>query len=478
MMKTRMACLFLFLWGLLVPLTAATACPNILFLIADDWGYGDASCLGHPLVKTPAFDRIAREGLRFNHAYTAAPSCSPSRAAILTGRWPWCLEQGAHLHGFIPTKFSTYPELLESAGYFVGLTNKGYGPGSNVGRKHNAAGPNYRNFEAFLSARPAGKPFCYWLGSGQPHRPYAPGSGVRAGKNPASVKVPAFLPDNATTRSDLCDYLHQVEQFDQQCAAIFKLLETSGEWDRTLIVMTSDNGIPFPRAKATCYAAGTHLPLAVCWGGRMKGGRTSDDWVSLSDLAPTFLEAAGVAIPKSMVARSLMPILLSDRSGQIDPSRDAVLTGMERHVREGRSDGDRQGVGYPMRALVTKDFHYIRNFAAHRWPVGDPPATAVKDLHQLATNTRAAYPDCDAGPTKAWLLTNPGASPRDFMFLAFGKRPEQELYDQKNDPFQLHNLATDPAYAERLKSLDQRLMTLLKAHQDPRVTGQSQVLEK
>lgn len=451
---------------------AAPKLPNVLFLFADDWAWPHASCLGCPGVKTPTFDRIAKEGVLFRNAHVAAPSCSPSRAAILTGQWHWRLEQGANLHGFVPAKFAVYPDLLEAAGYFVGLTGKGYGPGSNEGRSRNAAGAAFKNFNTFLAARPTDKPFCFWFGSYHPHRPYPPGIGIRSGMDATKVFVPPYLPDNATTRSDICDYFYQVEQFDQQCAAILAALEKSGELDNTLIVVSGDNGWPFPRSKVNCYDSGTHQPLAIRWGARIKGGRSVDDFVSLSDLAPTFLEAAGQPVPATMTARSLMPLLLSDKCGQIDPARDHTLTGMERHARSGRTDGEQKNVGYPMRTLLTKDFHYIRNFKPNRWPAGDPPKEPLPTFEKIAADTYAAYSDCDRGPTKAFLVTHrddPAVKP--FAEHAFGKRPARELYDLRRDPHELKNVAEDLAYAEIVKALDARLMAELKATGDPRASG-------
>ncbi len=460
---------------LLTPLAAPRAAdaprapqPNILLLLADDWAWPHASCLGTAGIHTPTFDRLAREGVLFRNAHVAAPSCSPSRAAILTGQWHWRLAQGANLHGFIPAQFPVYPDLLKNAGYFVGLTGKGYGPGTDEGRSNNAAGPHFQSFARFIAARPKGKPFCFWLGSHFPHRPYQPGSGVKNGLDPAKVVVPPYLPDNATIRGDICDYYLAAQTFDREAGETLAELEKTGEIDNTLIVITGDNGWPFPRCKATCYNTGTHQPLAVRWGARVRGARVVDDFVSLADLAPTFLEAARLTPPPTMTAHSLLNVLFSDKSGQIDPTRDHVLTGMERHVTRGRDDGDQRGVGYPMRTLITKDFHYIRNFRPHRWPVGDPPAGKVPDFDELARKTYAGFPDVDAGISKAWLLTH-----RDDPAFerAFGKRPARELYDLRKDPFELKNIAEDPAYAGTVKELDTRLVAELKATHDPRATG-------
>jgi len=461
-----------------VPLLAALACghlaaapapkPNILFLLADDWAWPFASCLGAPGIQTPTFDRLAREGVLFRNAHVAAPSCSPSRAAMLTGQWHWRLEQGANLHGFIPAKFAVYPDLLEQAGYFVGLTGKGYGPGSNKDRPRNAAGPDFKNFDAFLAARPKNQPFCFWFGSHFPHRPYVTGSGVKGGIDPAKVVVPPYLPDNDTVRRDICDYFLAAQTFDQQAGEAIAALEKSGELDNTLIVMTGDNGWPFPRSKATCYNTGTRQPFVVRWGARVKPGRVVDDFVSLADLAPTFLTAAGLTPPPTMTARSFLAVLLAEASGQVDPARDHVLTGMERHYVNGRADGDQRNVGYPMRSIVTRDFHFIRNFHPNRWPAGDPPAGPLPGFDKAANNTGAAFADVDAGPAKAWIVTHPDDSAFE---RAFGKRPARELFDLRKDPFELHNVADDPAYADTLKDIDARLMAELKTTEDPRVAG-------
>ena len=448
--------------------SAATNRPNILLLLADDWAWPHASSLGCADLQTPTFDRLAREGVLFRHAHVAAPSCSPSRAAMLTGQWPWRLGEAANLHAAIPPRFAVYPDLLANAGYFVGRTGKGYGPGADTGRPHNAAGAGFPNFAAFMAQRPAGQPFCFWLGAHQPHRPYQADAGLAAGHHPAAVTVPPYLPDTEMVRRDICDYYHEVEVFDHLAGAAVAELERRGELDRTLIVITGDNGWPFPRSKATCYDTGTHQPLAVRWGDRVPGGRVVEDFVSLADLAPTFLAAAGLTPPAEMTARSFLEVLLGGRAGWVDPARGHLLTGMERHTSHGRTDGDQTGVGYPMRTLLTRDFHYLRNFRPGRWPAGNPPSAGrTPDFAAFAANTYAGFADVDAGRAKAWVATHPD----DPAFArAFGLRPARELYDLRTDPFEMHNVAADPAYAAQVADLDRRLMAELAATGDPRAT--------
>ena len=458
--------------------------PNILFCLADDWMWPLASIGGDPVVKTPTFDRVAREGVLFRNAFVSAPSCTASRGAILTGQWHWRLEQGANLNEFLPAKFEVYPDLLEKAGYHVGFTRKGWAPGDEKGggRARNPAGPRYQDFAAFLAARPAGKPFCFWFGSTDPHRPYDWESGMKSGMDPSKVIVPPYLPDCETVRKDICDYDWEVQRFDRDVAELLKMVEQAGETANTIVVVSGDNGWPFPRSKATCYDTGTHVPLAIRWPARVKPGRVVDDLVSLSDLAPTFLEAAGLKAIKAMTARSLMNVLLSDKSGQVDPTRDHVLTGMETHV-ICRNLGGGLGGGYPMRTLRTREFHYIRNFKPQRWPSGDPngcevPGAQPYSYQQLAANTFVAFADVDASPTKAWLvLHRDEPAVRPLYQRAMGKRPERELYDVRKDPYEMHNLAGDPAYAEVVKRLDAQLMAELEASGDPRVLGRGDSFE-
>ena len=243
--------------------TPARQPPNIVLAVADDWSAPHAGAYGDSTVSTPVFDRIAREGARFTHAFTAASSCTPSRAALLTGQAVHRLEEGGNLHGFLPKRFDVYPDLLEQAGYVVGYTGKGWGPGrfEPGGRERNPAGPQFKNFDEFIQHRPAGRPFLFWFGSNDPHRPYEAGTGARSGLKLDSVKVPPFLPDTPEVRSDLLDYYFEVQRFDRDVGRIVATLERLGELDNTLIIVTSDNGMPFPRGKATVYDAGTRMPL-------------------------------------------------------------------------------------------------------------------------------------------------------------------------------------------------------------------------
>ncbi len=444
--------------------------PNILFAIADAWGWPHAGCYGDPVVKTPAFDRVAREGVLFSNAFVSAPSCTPCRGSILTGQWFWRLESAANLWSVFPDKFTTYPEILAKAGYTVGVTGKGWGPGRTETPGRRLCGARYRSFQEFLKKRPKGKPFCFWLGSGDPHRPYVPGSGVKSGMKLERIKLFACFPDHPTVRSDVADYYFEVQRFDRLVGSALKALREAGELENTVVVVTGDHNMPFPRCKANLYDTGVRVPLAIMWPGRIKAGRIINDFVCLPDLAPTFLQLAGLKVPADMTAGSLLPLLLSGREGWVDPKRSFVVFGRERHV-PAQEKPDKGG--YPCRAIRTKRYLYIRNYRPDRWPAGTPNYTK-------AVIPGAWYADCDNGPTKFYMIENRNKDKHHRMLyeLAFGKRPAEELYDLAKDPDQLINVASDPDYAHVRENLAARLTAFLKATGDPRAFGRGDRFDK
>lgn len=443
--------------------SAADSRPNIFVAMADDWGWPHAGACGDPVVRTPTFDRLAKEGVLFANAFVSSPSCTPSRGALLTGQYHWRLEENANLWSTLQTKFRTYPEILRDAGYATGHSRKAWGPGrlDIGGRKEDPTGPAFRNFGEFLKQRPEGKPFCYWFGSSDPHRPYVAGTGQESGLDLSKIHVPGCFPDNETIRSDIADYYFEVERFDREVGEALAQLKAAGELDNTIIVMTGDHGMPFPRGKSNLYDLGTRVPLVIRWPRQFVPGTLVEDFISTTDLAPTFLWAAGSQIPAVMTGRSLMAQLTPMQAGQEDPSRDHVIFGKERHV---PSQERGNTAGYPSRAIRTRDFLYIRNFRPELWPNGIADGKASEKGN--------AFADCDDGPTKTFLVTHrddPGIKP--FFDLAFAKRPAEELYDLRSDPEQLKNIAADPEFRAQRERLWQQLESELKASQDPRVIG-------
>jgi N-sulfoglucosamine sulfohydrolase len=461
--------------------------PNILFAIADDWSYGHAGAYGSEFVKTPAFDRVAREGVLFTRAFTPNAKCAPSRAIILTGRNSWQLEDAANHTPIFPAKFKTWVEALGENGYFTGLTAKGWGPGlanDPGGRPRQMAGKPFNqrkepgpaagignndyaaNFEDFLNSAPKDRPWSFWYGALEPHRAYEYGSGVaKGGKRLGDIgRVPGFWPDNETVRNDMLDYAFEVEHFDSHLGQMLAALERRGLLENTIVIVTSDHGMPFPRAKGQAYDASNHVPLAVMWKNGIKAkGRRVDDYVSFADFAPTLVELAGLKWAQTgrqpAIGRSLTDILFSTKAGRINPARDYVLVGKERH-----DVGRPNDAGYPIRGIHKNDLLYIRNYEIDRWPAGNP---------------ETGYLNCDGSATKTTILQarRAGTEKRHWQ-LAFGKRPAEELYDKSKDPDCITNLANDPKYRAMMGKLRQQMERELKAQGDPRMFGKGYLFDR
>lgn len=458
--------------------------PNILLCLADDAGM-HMGAYGCNWVSTPGFDRVAREGLLLTNAYTPNAKCAPSRACILTGRNSWQLEDACNHCNFFPKKFTTYCETLRGHGYHVGYTGKGWAPGEAGevdGKPRELTGPAWQarkvdpptpdistcdyagNFRDFLNDRPEGAPFCFWYGGLEPHRPYEYGSGARLGGHSIDEidRVPGIWPDNETVRNDMLDYGFEIEHFDRHLQEMLDILQERGELENTLVVVTSDNGMPFPRAKGQEYEYSNHLPMAIMWrAGINHAGRTVDDYVSFIDLAPTFLEAAGLTAEETdmepITGRSLLPLMASDRAGTVDPGRDHVLIGKERH-----DPGRPNDWGYPIRGIFRDGWLYLRNYEPDRWPAGNP---------------EVGYLNCDGSPTKTEVLkTRKDPEQWHLWELSFGKRPSEELYHVAEDPDCLRNLADDPAHEEWRDELRGQMEHELQQQCDPRVEGQGKCL--
>lgn len=460
--------------------------PNILFAIADDASFPHMGAYGTEWVTTPAFDRVAREGILFMNCYTPNAKCAPSRSCILTGRNSWQLEEAAIHWPFFPEKFKTYAESLKENGYFVGYTAKGWAPGipgkidgenrqlTGIPFNDKTLDPPARyinpndyagNFKSFLDARPDDTPFCFWYGSTEPHRAYEFNAGVNyGGKSINQInEVPPFWPEVDSIKLDILDYAYEIEWFDQHLQKMLTFLEEIGELDNTVVIVTADNGMPFPRVKGQVYEYSNHLPLAIMWkDGIANPGRTVDDYVSFIDFAPTFLELAGVSeIESGMQAiegTSLSDIFKSEKEGIVNPDRNFVLLGKEKH------DVGRPGdVGYPVRGIIKDGFLYLRNFKTDRWPAGNP---------------ETGYLNTDGSPTKTVILNDRRSKGKsEYWQLNFGRRIEEELYNIKDDPFCLNNLALNQSYSEIMDQLKLEMATKLEAQMDPRMAGNGDIFD-
>lgn len=460
--------------------------PNILFVIADDASWKHFGAYGCDWVKTPAFDRVAEEGILFTNAYTPNAKCAPSRSIILTGRNPWQLEEAANHSPYFPAKFTTYVEALGENGYWAGSTGKGWAPGDAGTRKRQPrqlTGPDFSdrkltppakwisktdyagNFSDFLKAKPTNQPFVFWLGSREPHRRYEFGAGGRyAGKQLEDIdEVPPFWPDVDSVRTDMLDYAFEIEYFDGHLARVLDELETKGELDNTIVVVTADNGMPFPRIKGQVYEYSNHLPLAIRWPkGIANPGRTVDDIVSFADFAPTFIETSGIDVQnidmQPFIGNSLNEIFKSKKSGTINPDRDHILVGKERHD-VGRPNDE----GYPVRGIVKGGYLYLKNFKTDRWPVGNP---------------EAGYLNTDGSPVKTVLLNaRRHRDEHEQWQLNFGKRPSEELYNIVEDPFCMNNLADEAEHTDRKEAMLGTMTEQLMLQRDPRILGNGDVFD-
>jgi len=415
--------------------------PNILICITDDQSWVHTSFAGEKVIETPAFDKIASEGIYFRNAFCAAPSCSPSRGSIITGQEMWRLGEATQLFSAVPKELEkvSFPLLLKENGYVIGYTQKGWEPNDFKvhGWKEYPLGKGYNeqklqppakgivnndyaaNFADFLNECPEDKPFFFWFGSSEPHRAFEENSGAKHGIDLDKIEVPGFLPDVPEVRNDIADYLFEIKWVDQNLEKMMQMLSERNLLNNTIIIFTSDNGMAFPAAKNNLYEYGIHMPLAIRWPqGIQKGGRIVDDLVSLTDLAPTLLKCAGVKVPEEMTGKSLLKIFNSTSSGQVDKS---------------------------------------------------PGAPDVKSVHGWL------YGDIDRSPSLNYLLDHREEDAVKALFdLATAKRPYEELYDIVNDPSCLTNLISNIDYQKDKKRLSKVLDKYLIKTGDPRaLTGKS-----
>lgn len=386
-----------------VPAGSSAALPNIVFLISDDHSVPDLGCYGNPHVRTPRLDQLAREGMRFNNAFVASPQCSPNRSAIFTGCTPHTINT-SRLHTPMPPWETTVLDLLRKRGYFTGIFRKHH-QGEDFEKKLDFYGDNKAPFSAFVEKLPAGKPFFLQFGSTDPHRPYAPGA-VTPPHDPAKVTVPPYLPDDPAVRKDLALYYDEIARFDTECGQLLDLLRSRGLLENTLVVVTGDNGLPFPRAKGTLYDPGIQVPMIAWWQGNIAPGGVRDELLSHVDLTPTWLAAAGIDVPAKVQGRSFLPLL----RGEAYEARDAVYS--ERNWHDTYD---------PMRSVRTANFKLIFNA---RPELGYRPSWDLEDS-----------PTWDA--IQRW--SRRGGLTQQQSRILESSRAALEFYDLRKDPNEFDN---------------------------------------
>lgn len=437
---------------------------NILFILADDWSYPYAGLYGSKQLNTPNLDAIAAKGTIFTHAFCATPSCTPSRAAILTGKYPHTLGEGANLVGRLDISIPTYVKDLRKSGYKVAYDRKGWAPGDyeKMGYTENPCG-DLMSVDSLLNNLSRNQPFFFWWGTQDPHRNFELHSGAASGKNIDSIVVPAFLPNVPEIRGDVADYLTEIERLDKEVGELISKLDKAKRLDNTVVIITSDNGMPFPHAKANLYDYGTRVPLIITdYRNPKPEKKLNHSFVNLIDLTATFYDLAGLKDKPSMNSKSVLPVI----NGQSNEHRSEVYLERERHCMC-RAELNYYA-GYPMRAIRTKEYLYIRNLRPHRWPAGD----------ETIPGTPSIFGDTDGGPTKIYMMDHRhDKNVKELFELGFGLRPGEELYDVNNDPYQIHNIAMDTSVQRVKQELYTKLNTWMVETDDPRLDPSSDLID-
>lgn len=417
------------------PRAAAAKPPGIVLLVADDLGSFFLGAYGNEGMRTPNIDRLAAEGMRFDAAFTPTALCRPSRFALYTGLHP--LVSG--VQGFDPPGDpSLLHQVLATGGYRTGLVGK-FGSRVPEGAPFDfeVSPPDLkRGYDVEAVAGAAARfleqvgpaPFFLLVGFADPHEPYP----TVVARPPQEIRVPAYLPDLPGVRRSLARYQTAVERLDRGVGLVLDALERAGRSDDTLVVFTSDNGPAFPFSKSTLYDAGVRMPLVVRWPGHVAAGRSSAALVSFADLRPTLLAAAGLEDPAAGRGVSLLPLL----SGSGGTGREVVFL----------SHTDNRRLRFPMRALRTARFKYIRNFEPER------------DFEALLDEKEVWGAMLDGARRDPEVARRVAAQRR---------RPPAELYDLASDPAELHNRIDDPALAAEVARLEAALRREMRAAGDP-----------
>jgi N-sulfoglucosamine sulfohydrolase len=394
--------------------------PHVIVFVGDDLGWRDTGAYGNGAIRTPSIDRLARSGLRVEYAFGTSPQCSPSRISMLTGKYPH--STGAEdLHMPLPETERILPAYLQARGYFTGhMAKTHYGPHGE--QQFQWYSPETADaFPAFLDAAGT-RPFFLWVGFHEPHRPYRPGA-IADPHAPAQVVVPPHLVDTPETRADLALYYDAIARMDGAIGRMLAELDRRKLRDKTLVVFLSDNGAPFPREKGTLYDSGTRTPLIFSWPALIRPGRTSSrGLVSTVDLAATILDLAGAAPAPAMQGRSFRALFTAPDSY---PGRTYVFSERDWH------DCDEH-----QRSVRTLRFKLIRTDAYTALPLCTPADVGASPSF---LDLRAAG--------KTGRLT----AAQQRLFEA--PRARVELYDLASDPWELRNIADDPASAGEVREL-------------------------
>lgn len=401
--------------------------PNFVFIIADDVSWDDMGCNGNKVVKSPNIDRLAQEGLRFTNAFLTASSCSPSRCSIISGKYPHS-NGAAELHTPLPENEVPYPLFLKQNNYYTAHAGKWHmGPAAHRAfdlytdeNGYDNGDGGEKNWVKFIKDRPKDKPFFFWLAAYDAHRPWGADT-FKITQDAAKMILPPYFADTPETRQDMASYYNEIGRFDYYVGKVREELEKQDVLDNTMIIVMADNGRPFPRCKTRVYDSGMKTPFIVFWpkGIRRKGIKT-ESLISAIDIAPTILELAGIKAPDDYQGTSFVHVFKNPAAD----IRTSVFSEHNWHDYEAHE-----------RMIRTKDYLYVLNAMPNLTNGG--PADSKKSATQQALNQIR-----DDGK-----LTQAQAD----IFMA--PRPEEELFDVRNDPEQFLNLASMPQFQEKLKEM-------------------------
>lgn len=421
--------------------------PNIVFIIADDMSWNDCGAYGNKNIRTPNLDRLANQGMKFNQAFLTASSCSPSRASIITGKYPHRTD-AEQLHWPIPSGNITFVEHLREAGYWTAQAGKWH-MGDSIKNRfdvvHDAGTEGYQlsptgekavesgdgsgceMWVYTLRERPKDKPFFLWLAAFDPHRPYQD-SIIAIPHSPDKVIVPPYLPDAAEVRKELAQYYDEIFRLDDYIGKVLEELDRQNVSENTLVLFISDNGMPFPRDKTALYDGGIKTPFIVKWPAVVKPGTECNSLVSAVDIAPAFLRIAGAKPLTDIDGKDFSPL----------------LTDPELHIRDiAYAEANWHDYAEFSRSVRTTEFKYIRNF------YNDLPDTPPADVVRSETYRIMKK------------LRDSGGLTEDQKSCFIVPRPEEQLYDIQNDPYELTNLAGNPEYNMALEKLRKQLNDIM-----------------
>jgi N-sulfoglucosamine sulfohydrolase len=407
---------------------------NIVVFIADDHGYADSTVYGSKHVHTPNMERLAKAGATFTHMFVASPSCAPSRAALLTGRMP--ARNGAEANHSAPhASITTLPTYLRRLGYVVAAFGKvaHYKMADRFGFDH--VDPNHTTAAVtrFLKKHDAGKPLCLFVGTHKPHVPWP----ETRGYDPSTLKPAPHAVDTPETRAYLAKYYTAVTQMDEELGEIYDAVRAHFN-DDVLFLYLTDHGAQWPFGKWNLYDAGIRVPFLAVWPGRIAPGSRSDAMISSVDLLPTFVELAGGQVSKDLDGRSFARVL----RGETKEHRSEIYAS---HTNDGRFNV------YPIRCVRTRELAYILNL--------HPDWAHTTHIDQ-------AQPRDGLGYWLSWQTAGKNDKSAAALVKRYHQRPKEELYDVQADPWQLKNLAGDPKYSERLKSMRAQLANWLRSQGD------------